>query len=815
MKNLINKYNLLFIFLLLNTTIYAQIEVSLKAVQEKHFVKLRWAPNNYETWKNAQTYGYELYRQRVGQDEEIFNAPKESVKLGGTFKPLTEEQWKAQINTKLDTIAFAAFYDADFKVYVGDGSSTNPLVKAYQLDEEKKNRFAYSLFAAEQNIRIASKMGLFFFDRGTKLEPNSTYRYIVYPLIADNKKGKPSIIDINIMDTPPTLPQIPTPEGKSGDKTAMIAVNVQGYTSAFSYYNIYRDNGSGGAFKKINSDPILYTNDKEQGAGGDYIYFAGDLPNNTQTFKFYAVGVDAFERSSPPSEQMSIKGTPAELRTTVNITSVTDLNGGISINWYFPDSLNAKIQGFKVFRSETAAGYFKPLQTTFLANTTRSFSDMPPKGAAYYRIKAFDYQDRAITSIDVLGQVKDISPPAKPVISSCTCDEKGNGRITWKRNTEGDIKGYRVYLSSIRSAESYFQITNDVVTDSTFEYEINMNTLTEEAYFNITAEDLHSNQSPFSVPCTMKRPDVIPPVAPIITKADITSQGVDMEWIPSSSDDVVLHQVERKQLSQAGAWQIIYTVPIKSKNLLNTYLDSTAQNGYSYLYRITAIDDAKLSTYSKTMQVRPTTRYNRAPITTVTAYCNCAYVDSLTKIRYTAAFAPNVNGNHPIVEFFHLKTNSSSQGSSALIDSYTNYGTAQTRDLSTILEWSYIDKGQDLQDFVIYRRLPREPMREYGFSKPNRMDVIYDPIAYSFAQDPSIRAMYPTFVAPNSKALLPIQQSKPQQTVHQFMDHLIPFRSVTTKSQGGRPQPVKYYISARFQDGSESPLSAPIEVYFN
>ena len=814
MKNLINKYNLLFIFILLNSTIYAQIEVSIKAVQEKHYVKLRWAPNNYETWKNAQTYGYELRRQRVAQNDETFETPKESTILGKIFKPFTEEQWKGQVNTKLDTIAFAAFYDTDFKVYVGNGSSTNALVKACQLDEEKKNRFAYSLFAAEQSSRVAEKMGLFFFDRAIPLEPNSTYRYIVYPLMANNKKGKPSIIDIRILDTPPVLPQIPMPEGKSGDKTAMIAVNVQGYTSAFSYYNIYRDNGSGGAFKKINSDPILYTNDKEQGAGGDYIYFAGDLPNNTQTFKFYAVGLDAFERSSPPSEQISIKGTPAELRTTVNITSVTDLNGGISINWYFPDSLNAKIQGFKVFRSETAAGYFKPLQTTFLAKTTRTFSDVPPKGAAYYRIKAFDYQDRAITSIDVLGQVKDVSPPAKPVIASCTCDEQGNGRITWKRNTETDIKGYRVYLSSIKSAESYFQITNDVVTDSTFVYQVNMNTLTEEAYFKITAEDLHSNQSPFSVPCTMKRPDVIPPVAPIITKADITSQGIYMEWIPSSSDDVVLHQVERKQLSQTGVWEIIYTANVKSKTAQKNYLDSTAQNGYSYLYRVTAIDDANLSTYSKTMKVRPSTRYNRTPIATVTAYCDCDYLDSLTQIRYTGAPAPKVNGSHPVVEFFHLKTqNSSPQGVIALIDSYMYYGTSKTRDLSAILEWDYNVKNEDIENFVIYRQLPREQMFEYGFSKPNRMDVIYDPIVYSFAQDPNIISMYQNYLAPNSHILLPVEE--PQQTVHQFMDHLIPARLVPTKGQGGNPEPVKYYISVRFQDGSESPLSAPIEVYFH
>ena len=174
-----------------------------------------------------------------------------------------------------------------------------------------------------------------------------------------------------------------------------------------------------------------------------------------------------------------------------------------------------------------------------------------------------------------------------------------------------------------------------------------------------------------------------------------------------------------------------------------------------------------------------------------------------------------MNGTHPIVEIFHAK-NPSVAGVNPLIDSYVGGAIQKTTDLSVIFEWTYKDANNDLQDFVIYRQLPGQPMVEYGFSKPNQMDVIYDPIVYSFAQQSSVLNIYSQWQIVSNQAILPIMNPKGAQTVHQFMDHKVPMRAINYQPKGGgNTVPVKYFISARFTDGTESPLSAPMELFFN
>ena len=798
---------LLSLFLLSTLLLSAQRElkfgVTAKTMVDKNnTIHIRWAPTNFETFDSTLKKGYKIVRQYVGSDTGKFKYPKEVKVFEQPFVPISKENWT--FATRLDTIAYAVLYDSEFSSSTSTGATlSDELVKAYQSNNEKQNRYFYVLFAAEQSLAVADKLGLYLKDSPT--DPNGIYIYSVFPKGIKSNDISPAIVNVTLGKKTIDLPQLPTPNVIASDKSALLNFNIEGFEAVFSYYNIYRDNGANGSFMKINPNPVLFMNEVQ--SGGRYVFYADALPNNSQTFKYYVVGVDAFEQQSPPSPIVSVKGLPGALRASVNIASITEDKGKINITWTFPDSLNSKIKGFKITRSEDALGVFKPIQSSFLSSKIRVFSEIPPKGAAYYRVTAYDLYDRIINSIDVLGQVKDISPPAKPVISTCICDEKGVGRITWKPNTESDLKGYRVYMSSIKDAENYAQLTSDVVTDNTFEYDINLKILNKEIYFNITAEDLHANQSVFSAPCTMKRPDVIPPVAPVITKADITSKGIDMAWIPSSSDDVVSQQVERKQLSSTGIWEVVVSKPSKSKQSQNyTFIDTTANNAYSYLYRITVKDASDLVAYSETMKVQPHIIYNRAPIMDIKAYCDCTYIDNGTrkKKQTKTTLSPIVNGNHPIVESFHVKN-----------PSFIAENQYKNTDLSVIFEWKYEDKNQDLQDFVIYRQLPNQTMSEYGFSKPNQMDVIYDPIVYSYAQSPSVLLTHSQWLMKGSKSILPIMNPNGKQSERQYMDHKVPMQAVKKQHANEKAALVKYFISARFTDGTESPLSSAIDVYFN
>ena len=597
-----------FSFLLLsNSLLFAQgqdnISVVGKGVAKEGRILLRWSPENYDTWLNAKTNGYKIERRLIGVGDDIFSSPKEIVNVAEDFRVVPKEQWQMQFG-KMDTLAYSALYDEEFLVYINNGNSeSGEFFKAYQLEEERKNRFIYSLFAAEMSPQVAGKMGLRFDD--SNIEPQHRYAYYIYPVLKDGKLGVPAIVEVwnNEEYYNQTMPSLPKPEARGEDKLAVLNINIEGASKVYSYYDLYRRQAGVGNFQKVNQNPILFSNGNEKG-GGEFLAYTAPLPNNDLNYEFYFTGHDAFQRGMS-SPFVTVKGVHAPLQATVRISSVIEVNSAIKINWEFPDSLNAKLKGFKVLRSEDAFGKFMPVQATLLGRETRTFTTVPPKGAAYYSVVAIDFLDREISSISVLGQVKDITPPVKPAIISCESDNTGNVLIKWKKNPDSDIKGYRVFLSSIKNEEHYFQVTQDVVADTVFNYTTTLNTLSEEAYFKIAAEDLHSNYSVNSEVCVMKRPDVIPPVAPLISKADVTSTGVDLAWIESSSSDVVSHRVERKEMISNGNWEVLATFVTKGKAKIPAYLDNTASNLTTYLYRIAAVDDADLVSYSKVMKVKP------------------------------------------------------------------------------------------------------------------------------------------------------------------------------------------------------------------
>ena len=51
----------------------------------------------------------------------------------------------------------------------------------------------------------------------------------------------------------------------------------------------------------------------------------------------------------------------------------------------------------------------------------------------------------------------------------------------------------------------------------------------------------------FSSAVKLRKPDIVPPTAPIATNVMVSKNGVDMDWIQSSSNDVVGYEIYRQQ----------------------------------------------------------------------------------------------------------------------------------------------------------------------------------------------------------------------------------------------------------------------------
>jgi len=105
---------------------------------------------------------------------------------------------------------------------------------------------------------------------------------------------------------------------------------------------------------------------------------------------------------------------------------------------------------------------------------------------------------------------------------------------------------------------------------------------------------LRENQSGFSEMLTLKRPDVIPPVAPAIKEVVAEKDGISIIWYNSSSEDVVRHYISRITKSNGETQQIAkITMPAKPEKT-STYFDKDVESGETYMYQIVAEDDSQL-----------------------------------------------------------------------------------------------------------------------------------------------------------------------------------------------------------------------------
>lgn len=251
-------------------------------------------------------------------------------------------------------------------------------------------------------------------------------------------------------------------------------------------------------------------------------------------------------------------------------------------------------------RTSRQRAYTK-INSSPVAAGSRSFEDIAPLPANYYYIKVSDVNGHTYQTFPALGQPQDNTPPATPQLLTGKCNSNGLVTINWNRNTDPDIMGYRVFMSTALNGD-YLQITSTWINDTVYRHQVNVNTLSEEMYFAIKAVDFRENTSPLSAPISVMRTDVVPPSAPVIKSATADFNGVFFEWTLSSSADVVLYQLERRTLGFT-TWDVILS--FETKGLLYSYTDTTASPRKKYEYRLTAVDDANLKSSSQVVRIKP------------------------------------------------------------------------------------------------------------------------------------------------------------------------------------------------------------------
>ncbi len=577
-------------------------------------IKIRWAPSSYLLWQYTNGVGYKLERVTLKNDLGMLLTPTERLaslkRWSAPFRPVDTKTWKSMIDTsEVAGLAAASLFGEGMMV---EDLSTHPMVQIYNQVQEQDNRFGFGLFAADQDWEVAKAMGLAAED--TDIKEGETYLYYIKPAeFPTSFIVAPQALMVKAeaaakLEAPSSL------KAEFGDRVVDLKWDAN-FRPNYSSYWIEKSLDGGLQFVPVNHLPIVPTQQKEGRFSS--AFYRDTLLENFQRVVYRLSAKSIFGELSPPSDTLSGYGQPKRLSASIGISSIRETQAGqLEIQWDFPTKLSQHLEGFELFRAQRKNGPFEKIHTGKLKAADRRFHDETANSVNYYKVKAFDLYGHSYESFSALGQLLDEEPPQAPTGLQGRVDKEGNVSLFWKPNQEDDHMGYRVFRSNQKDG-FYNQVTSYFIRDTFYYHQVDMNTSSQSIYYKIIALDFRENYSEKSTSYEVKRPDLIPPIAPLMKRAIPTDTSVSLSWVLSSSTDLAQHQLQRQQTNDPS-WTPLLT--IEKGKTTNQFNDQTAQLGTTYWYRIVAIDKADLRASSKVIEASPLDKGIRAPIENFEVY---------------------------------------------------------------------------------------------------------------------------------------------------------------------------------------------------
>ncbi len=540
-------------------------------------VVLRWAPTKPGAWRLANAYGYRVWRQELPADTtQPLSSPQ--LMTASPLKPWTLAQWKERFrhnpNRRTAAVAVQMLYGKPSVSRQKRGWMEALRLAALEL----QNRYSFALLMADLDPMVATGLALRWVDR--KVERQKQYVYTVEALVPDSVYVVHPATAVVTVTAPPPIAPPSALSAEEGD--GQILLQWQN-TGAFTAFYVDRMEEGKGAYQRLTKVPLV-----KSGTDGDplgtWIYRDTAVRNYVQ-YRYRVIGITPFGEQSPPATvtAMGRDRTPPAMPSITKALAIT--NGWVRLQWQWNDTISKDMQGFVIYRSADGKSGYKPLMTQPLSPTVREFVDTTAEPAEpFYLVAAVDTARNAAFSLPYRAVFIDTIPPAPPAAVFGRIDSQGIVRLWWRWGQEPDLLGYRVLWANDTTHE-FSQATNTILSDTVFVDTVALNTLTPFVYYRVVAVDFRRNHSAPSPVLRLRRPDTIPPVPPVLQRVVATNTAIQLKWIPSSSQDVVYQEVQRRT-GKRMSWQTLVTLAPQD----SLFLDQTAAPDTLYVYRIVAVD---------------------------------------------------------------------------------------------------------------------------------------------------------------------------------------------------------------------------------
>lgn len=380
-----------------------------------------------------------------------------------------------------------------------------------------------------------------------------------------------------------------------GDKEVNLSWNILYLNHIYNSYVVEKSTDGGKNYKRISENATVQVADKD--INPHYMYKTDTLLDNKTSTYYRIKGISTFGEIGPASDSIFGKGTLPLKKAPVIVTNEVINNNFVKLYWEYPEKMNDYITGFNIYHSKKPSGK-KKLIYNGKTPEAREYTDSTPGFTNYYLISVYSDKTEKLSPLRTYCERVDSFPPAPPQYFTGKIDTTGKVTLSWKANTDEDIYGYRVYRANNPRFE-FMLISSAEILDTTFADSINLKTLTKKIHYKVRAIDERQNQSGFSDMLSITRPDIIPPVSPVLKNIADVKGKPEITWVNSSSSDVVYHHLFRE--SKTDSLTVVLESLGKGENITSTYLDKTVKPGKEYTYYLIAEDDSKLQSPASSM----------------------------------------------------------------------------------------------------------------------------------------------------------------------------------------------------------------------
>ncbi|HEY0655747.1 MAG TPA: hypothetical protein VGD65_21580 [Chryseosolibacter sp.] len=540
-------------------------------------ITLRWAPVSYELWRLGNSNGYTVERFTLVRGNEVI-PPERKLLTAEPLRPDPLNQWQHVINkSRYHAIAAQALFGDDFAVDLARSDVMSIANKVKENDQ----RFSFALWCADMSRDVAQKSALLISDTAIRADERYLYRVSINSL---NKVSQGSGF------VSPDDSAVLVPPGKLkcevGDRLVTLKwQSVQ--RMRYAFFQVERSADSVN-FETVSEIPFVTLEPTADSSLG--LHSVSDsIPAGKELLYYRVRGVNAFGDTSAVSN-IAVATVERGLNAVPRIAEIFSAdNKAITVSWDFPRPLNSDLAGFEIERGESERTV-RPLPSLPLVGPTqRSFIDHSPLPVNYYRVTAIHKSGKRFPSFTQLALLVDSLPPAAPEELRAVVNESGRVELTWKKNTEGDLYGYRVYKSN-HGQEELAQITSAPIPITEIADQVDLRTLNKFVFYSVIAVDKNQNESKLSARLKVKLPDKVKPVAPVMLPALVDSLGVTVRWQHSSSKDVKHYEVYRAR-EDYNQWVRIKILPA-STDSLGQFYDMLQDAKHRYRYSIVAVDSS-------------------------------------------------------------------------------------------------------------------------------------------------------------------------------------------------------------------------------